>query len=166
VHVLEAPLTADRVHGRVDADRRRDHLQQHHGQHLLSRAFVEVAQARTVSFHLGAEASTIDLDRPVGERQIEAAVRRTNAIVWEARPVQVRSVSAAQALALGTYVPEGAGDAVRLVDVAGFDLQPCGGTHPRSTAAVGVVVVTDTEKYKGGTRVAFVCGERALAAFR
>ena len=54
VHVLEGPLPADRVHGIVDGARRRDHRQQHHGQHLFSRALLEVAGARTVSFHLGA----------------------------------------------------------------------------------------------------------------
>ena len=68
LHVLERPLAAERVHGRVDAERRRDHVQQHHGQHLLSKAFVEVARAETIAFHLGAEVTTIDLDRPVSSR--------------------------------------------------------------------------------------------------
>ncbi|MFI4946225.1 MAG: alanine--tRNA ligase-related protein, partial [Burkholderiales bacterium] len=53
LHVLDRPLAGERVQGRVDAQRRRDHMQQHHGQHLLSRAFVVAAQAETVAFHLG-----------------------------------------------------------------------------------------------------------------
>jgi len=119
-----------------------------------------------VSFHLGSEVSTIDLDRLVGEAQVAAAERRTNEIVWEARPVRVRTVTRAEADRLGVAVPEEAGDAVRLVEAEGFDLQPCGGTHPRSTAEVGCVVVVGHERYKGGSRVRFVCGHRALAAFR
>jgi alanyl-tRNA synthetase len=166
LHVLERALEGTRVHGRVDERRRRDHLQQHHGQHLLSRAFVEVANARTVSFHLGTAVSTIDLDREVGEPEIRAAESRANAVVWEARPVSVRTLSAAEARALGIEPPPDAGDAVRIVEAGGFDRQPCGGTHPRSTAEVGVVIVLGRERYKAGTRVRFVCGHRALDACR
>ena len=165
VHHRGGPLTGERVHGRVDGERRRDHRQQHHGQHLLSRAFVELHEARTTSFHLGSEVSTIDLDRLVGEERIAAAERRTNEIVWEARPVRVRTVTRAEADRLGVIAPDDAGDAVRLVEAEGFDLQPCGGTHPRSTAEVGCVAVVGHERYKGGSRVRFVCGHRALAAF-
>jgi alanyl-tRNA synthetase len=166
LHVLEGPLAADTVHGVVDGGRRRDHRQQHHGQHLLSRAFFEIRGARTVSFHLGAEVSTIDLDREVTEANCAAAEERTNQVVWEARPVGVRTVTRSEADAAGVTAPEGAGDAIRLVEVPGFDVQPCGGTHPRSTAEVGVVLVLGRERYKGGTRVRFVCGHRALRASR
>src|SRR4029079_2166428 len=95
LHVLDRPLDEGAtVRGQVDAARRRDHREQHHGQHLLSRAFVEVTNAsRTVSFHLGAEESTIDLDREVDERTVREAERRANEIIWEGRPVTVRVVS-------------------------------------------------------------------------
>jgi alanyl-tRNA synthetase len=164
LHVLDRPIEAGRVRGRVDADRRRDHMQQHHGQHLLSKAFVDVAQAETVAFHLGGEVTTVDLDRIVGDEQARAAERRANEVVWEARPVRVSSVTASQARAEGLEPPEGVEADVRIVEAEGFDRQPCGGTHPRNTAEVGVVVVTALERYKGGTRVSFVCGHRALAA--
>jgi alanyl-tRNA synthetase len=166
LHVLDAYPAADRVRGRVDGERRRDHRQQHHGQHLLSRAFVEVAQARTVSFHLGSQVSSIDLDRPVSAEQAAAAEARTNAVVWEARPVTVRTCSRTEAVALGVEVPDEAGESVRIVEAEGFDRQPCGGTHPRSTAEVGVVVVLGHERYKVGTRVEFACGFRALGLAR
>ncbi len=166
LHVLAAPFAADRVRGRVDGERRRDHREQHHGQHLLSRAFVEVARARTVSFHLGAEHATIDLDREVTEEQARTAEILANEVIWGARPVAVRTVSRAEAVALGVTPPAEGGDAVRLVEVAGFDRQPCGGTHPRSTAEVGVVIVLGRERYKGGSRVRFVCGHRALGTLR
>jgi len=162
VHALDRPLSDERVHGRVDPERRRDHRQQHHGQHLLSRAFLDTASARTVAFHLGAEVTTIDLDRPVTEDQVRSAEARTNEVVWEARPVRVRTVSATEARGLGLHPPEGV-EQVRLVEVEGYDLDPCGGTHPRTTAEVGVVVITGTERYKGGMRVSFACGHRALA---
>lgn len=164
LHVLDRPLAADRVHGSVDAERRRDHVQQHHGQHLLSKAFVEVARAETIAFHLGAEVTTIDLDRPVTAEQARAAERRANEVVQEARPVRVETLTAAEARAQGLEPPEGVEAGVRVVDAVGFDRQPCGGTHPATTAGVGVVLVTALERYKVGTRVSFVCGHRALRA--
>jgi alanyl-tRNA synthetase len=163
VHVLAAPLAGDAVRGRVDGARRRDHRQQHHGQHLLSRALEELHRARTVGFHLGVAECSIDLDREIGAGQARAAEALANRVIWEARPVSVRRVTRAEAEALGVRVPEQAGDAVRLVEAAGFDVQPCGGTHPRNTAEVGCVVVLGQERYKGGSRVRFVCGDRALA---
>jgi alanyl-tRNA synthetase len=165
LHVLDRPVAEERVHGSVDAERRRDHMQQHHGQHLLSQAFVQAAQAATVAFHLGGEDTTIDLDRFVGDEQARAAERLANDVVWQARPVRVASLSAAEARAAGMEPPEGVLTDVRVVEAEGFDRQPCGGTHPRTTAEVGVVVVTSLERYKGGTRVHFVCGGRALTAF-
>jgi alanyl-tRNA synthetase len=164
LHVLDRPLAGERVHGVVDAERRRDHVQQHHGQHLLSKAFVEVAQAETIAFHLGSEITTIDLDRLVGDEQARAAERRANEVAWEARPVRVSMLTAAEARAQGLDPPEGKEADVRVVEAEGFDRQPCGGTHPRTTAEVGAIVVTALERYKGGTRVSFVCGHRALAA--
>ncbi len=166
LHVLAGPLSADAVHGQVDGARRRDHRQQHHGQHLLSRAFVEVATAKTVSFHLGSDVSSIDLDREVGEAERISAETRANEVVWAGRPVRVRTVSRAEAMALGLAPPGEAGDAVRLVEAEGFDLQPCGGTHPHTTSEVGVVAIVGDERYKGGSRVRFLCGHRVLSALR
>ena len=162
LHVLDRPLTDDRVAGRVDAARRRDHVQQHHGQHLLSKAFVDTARAQTTAFHLGADTTTIDLDRPVTAEQARAAETRANEIVWQARPVRVTLMTAAAARTEGLQPPDGVEDEVRVVEAEGFDRQPCGGTHPRRTSEVGVIVVNGLERYKGGTRVSFVCGQRAL----
>ena len=185
LHVLDAAIAEDRVHGHVDGPRRLDHMQQHHGQHLLSRALVEVASARTLSFHLGAEDVTIDLDRHVSEDERGRAETLANEIVWQARPVSVREVTRKEAESLlagdigrlhggpalddraqdrSTRALDEAGDRIRLIEAQGFDLQACSGTHPRTTAEVGVVVVVGHERYKGGSRIRFVCGHRVLAA--
>lgn len=166
LHVVDGDVPEGRVRCRVDATRREDHRQQHHGQHLLSRAFVEVARARTVAFHLGAEEVTIDLDRAVDDAAVTHAEDLANEVVARALPVATRSLSAAEAAAHGFKLPQDAGDDVRVVGAAGFDEQPCSGTHPRNTAEVGVIRVLGTERYKGGTRVRFACGRRALQRWR
>jgi alanyl-tRNA synthetase len=166
LHVLDASLAAQGVHGRVDGERRRDHRQQHHGQHLLSQALVERYGANTISFHLGGEACSIDLDREIDAGQLVSAETRTNEVVWDARPVVVRTVPRSEALGLGLDPSEHVGPLVRLIEVKDFDVRPCGGTHPRSTSEVGMVLALGLERYKGGSRVHFVCGHRALRLVR
>jgi alanyl-tRNA synthetase len=166
LHVLDRPLAADTVRGIVDAERRRDHRQQHHGQHLLSQALVELYSAHTISFHLGNEACSIDLDQEIDASALRAAETRTNEIVWDGRPVTVRHVSRGEAETLGLDPSQHVVDPIRLIEVKGFDLRPCGGTHPRSTSEVGMLVALGLERHKRGTRVHFVCGHRALAHLR
>ena len=86
-----------RVSGAIDWARRFDHMQQHSGQHVLSAAFERVFHVRTVSFHLGAAASTIDLAREASPAEIAAAEAEANRIVWEDRPVAVRFATAEDA---------------------------------------------------------------------
>jgi len=165
VHVLERTIDADSIHGRVDEARRRDHRQQHHGQHLLSRALEDTAKARTASFHLGETVSTIDVAAELSTDAVRIGERRANEVIWAGRPVSIRTVTRDEAVALGVRVPDEAGESVRIIEAEGFDRQACGGTHPRNTSEVGVVVVLGHERHKGGTRIRFVCGDRAIAAF-
>src|ERR1700722_19071593 len=88
-HILSERLERSEVDGRIDPLRRFDHMQQHTGQHLLSAVLLEMFGAATVSFHLGAEACTIDVDRALEADQLRQAERRANEIVFENRPVTV-----------------------------------------------------------------------------
>jgi alanyl-tRNA synthetase len=167
VHVTDAPLAeGEAVRGEVDWPRRVDHMQQHTGQHLLSAAFERTASIATVSFRLGAEVSTIDLAREATAEEIGAAEALASRVVWEDRPVSIRFVSEAEAAALPLRKEPARGGRLRLVEVADFDLSACGGTHVSRTGEVGMVAVIGWERFRGGTRVSFVCGGRALAAFR
>ena len=122
--------------------------------------------ARTESFHLGADTSTIDLAVAVTADQVAAAEAEANRIVWEDRPVIVRFASADEARQLPLRKESLREGTLRLVDVEGFDLSACGGTHVGRTGGIGVIAVCGTERFKGGTRVEFVCGGRALTRFR
>jgi alanyl-tRNA synthetase len=167
VHVVDRPLEIGAtVAGAVDAPRRADHRQQHTGQHVLSAAFVRTAQVPTVSFHLGAEVSTIDLQREVSSEEIAAAEEAANAVVQENRPVTIRFVSSEAAAGLPLRKAPARGGELRLIDVADWDLSACGGTHVASTAEIGPIAVTAWERFKGGSRLTFVCGGRTIRAFR
>jgi alanyl-tRNA synthetase len=151
------------VHGEIDWPRRFDHMQQHTGQHLLSAAFDRLFAARTVSFHLGSAACTIDLSREMTPHQIAAAEAEANRVIWEDRPVAIRFVTAEEASQLPLRKDPARGGLLRLIEIEGFDLSACGGTHVERTGAVGLVGATGWERFKGGQRVEFVCGGRALA---
>lgn len=166
-HTIEGQLDGDdEVLGQVDWPRRFDHMQQHHGQHLLSAAFEELFQLPTLAFHLGAEYATIDLPGEVDEATIRAAEDRANEVIWADSPVEARFVSAEELAAIPLRKPPTVQGAIRVVSVPGFDHSACGGTHPRSTGAVGILHVRRRERRGGETRVEFVCGGRALRDLR
>jgi alanyl-tRNA synthetase len=141
-------------------------MQQHTGQHVLSASFDKLAQARTESFHLGSIASTIDLGREVSPAVVARVEDEANRIVWEDRPVHIRFADAAEAAALPLRKESARTGRLRLIDVEGYDLSACGGTHVARTGAIGVIAITGWEKFRGGTRVEFVCGGRALRSHR
>jgi alanyl-tRNA synthetase len=166
LHVIDGELTPGPVHGRIDWTRRFDHMQQHTGQHVLSAAFDRALQVRTVSFHLGSASSTIDLHREVSAAEIAKAEADANRVVWEDRPVTIRFAGADEAARLPLRKESARGGVLRIIEVEDFDVSACGGTHVSRTGAIGIIAVAGTERFRGGTRVEFVCGGRALTAFR
>jgi alanyl-tRNA synthetase len=166
LHVLDRALTPGPVHGRIDWARRFEHMQQHTGQHILSAAFDRLLRVRTESFHLGSQSSTIDLARPVSAQEIVAAEDEANRIVWEDRPIAITFADAAEAAALPLRKESTRGGRLRLVEVTEFDISACGGTHVARTGGVGAIAVASSERFRGGSRLEFVCGVRALRAFR
>jgi alanyl-tRNA synthetase len=141
-------------------------MQQHTGQHVLSAAFDRLLTARTESFHLGDMSATIDLGREVSPQQIAGAEDEANRIVWEDRPVAIRFVSPEEAASLPLRKEPARTGRLRLIDIDHFDLSACGGTHVSRTGAIGVIAVSGWEKFRGGTRIEFLCGDRALRRFR
>jgi alanyl-tRNA synthetase len=172
VHYLETPpklpVVGAKVSGSIDADRRREHMQQHTGQHVLSAAFIELYEMPTVSFHMGDDSCSIDLAAPsVSSEQIVGAEKRANQIVFENRPVRVRYVTRAEAEKLGLRkLPPADRDELRLIEIADFDLSACGGTHVAASGQIGSILLRKSEKTRQGTRVEFVCGDRAARIAR
>jgi len=160
-HRLAAPVGAGAVECVIDWSRRFDHMQQHSGQHLLSAVFEELFGLRTASFHLGAEASTIDLEGgALDARGLEAAERRVNELVFENRPIAIEFEDAAAVQGL-RKASEREGT-LRIVTIEGLDRSACGGTHVRATGEIGAVLLRKTEKIRQAVRVEFLCGARAV----
>lgn len=169
-HYVRKPLLeGTEIVGRVDAERRMDHAQQHTGQHLLSAIFLRDMGARTVSFHLGAESVTIDLAvEKVSEEELRAVEAAVNRVIYEDRAMRLRWVEREEAeamLARGELrkLPERVGR-MRIVEMEGVEFNACGGTHVGSTGAIGGLLVRRVEKVKQGQRVEFCCGLRAVKA--
>jgi alanyl-tRNA synthetase len=169
VHFTEGLFnTGETVKGVLDWNRRFDHMQQHSGQHILSQAFNGVYDAKTLSFHLGAESTTIDLGiADLSEEDARKAEVEANRILNEDRIVHVyhRSVDQLESIPLRKR-PDIPGDTARIVEVEDFDWSLCCGTHVKHTGEVGIIKLTGWEKYKGGLRLHFLCGARALRDFQ
>ncbi|HSQ23707.1 MAG TPA: DHHA1 domain-containing protein [Pyrinomonadaceae bacterium] len=168
LHVIQgpAPEVGDTVHGHVDWLRRLDQMQQHTGQHILSAAFVKLFDAPTRSFRVLEHECEIDvaLENPSDEK-IERAVDLANQIIWAARPIEIRNVTADEAATLPLRKEPAREGELRLIQIEDFDLTPCGGTHARSTGEVGVIAVRSWERAKGLARIQFMAGVRVLADY-
>jgi len=160
------PSVGARVVGKIDWDRRFDHMQQHTGQHILSAAFLRALEAQTEAVHMGASC-TLDLAIPALSTEDAArAETLANGVVLENRAVTIHEVESDELEALGLRRPPKQTGQIRVVEVTGFDRSACGGTHVAMTGEVGPIVVRGWERNKGGVRVEFACGWRALQAFR
>ena len=180
VHILECALSGPsspgkgdgvgvgyEVEGALDWPRRFDHMQQHTGQHILSAAFEQVLDVDTVGFHLGMEVSTVDLN--VARLDLAAVMlveELANRVVWEDRPVSVRFVGLEELVTLPLRHPPSVEGPVRIVEVAGFDVNPCGGTHVARTGEIGLIKIVRLDYRGDETRVEFLCGGRALRDYR
>ena len=166
-HVVSGVLKRGEVlTAEIDWARRFDHMQQHTGQHVLSAAFDRLFGVRTESFHLGQLSATIDLAREVTAAEIAKAEDDANRVVWEDRPVAIRFATAEEAAAMGMRKESARTGTLRLIEVQDYDLSACGGTHVERTGAIGVIAIGGWEKLRGGSRVEFLCGNRAVQRFR
>jgi alanyl-tRNA synthetase len=166
LHIVEGDPPQGRVAARVDWERRFEHMQQHTGQHVLSAAFERLLSVRTTSFHLGSAGSTIDLAREVTPAGIATAEDAANRVVWDDRPVTIRFVDAEDAQALPLRKESSRTGQLRIIEVGAFDVSACGGTHVARTGAIGLIAVSAWERFRGGSRIEFRCGVRALRAHR
>lgn len=172
VHVLATAgtiTTGAAVAGRIDWPRRHDHMQQHSGQHVLSQAFVQMADLETVAVHIGTEECTLDLvTKSLSADVIDKVENEANRIIYENRPFRVYEVAfdALQTVPLRKPPKKSENGLVRIVEIADYDWSACGGTHVRGTAEIGLIKIIKVEKRGTESRVGFRCGRRALQDYQ
>ena len=162
VHVVDREVPEGKTTGCIDWVRRFDHMQQHTGQHLLSAMFQERYGLLTVSFHLGSEINTIDLRGEEPKQDVlDGAQHAANGVIFQDRAVTVRYGTASQLAELGVRKEVEREGILRAIEIEGADLQPCGGTHVKTTGQIGTILVRRCTKIRQDWRVEFVCGRRA-----
>lgn len=163
-HVLEKKLLKiHRVKCSIDWERRFDHMQQHLGQHILSASFSQLYNATTIGFHLSKDYCTIDLDKSLDNEQLGMGEKMANKIIVDNITVETLfpTNSELKKLPLKKKILK-SDEQIRIVKIAEIDINPCCGTHPRSTIEVQMIKITKCEKYKSGIRIEFLCGNRAV----
>jgi len=167
LHVLEAEIAAGPAHGRIERSTRFDHMQQHTGQHVLSQAFRELLKGETLSFHMGADVSTLEIGlKSISDAECDRVEDRANAVVWEDREVKTYFVPEERIGEVPLRRPPKKQGLLRVVEVDGFDYSACGGTHVRRTGEIGLIKLAGIEKIRGNLRFEFFCGGRALRDYR
>lgn len=168
VHITAGCPEAQSVSGRIDWQRRFDHMQQHSGEHVLTGAFHQVMNAHNIGFHLGETSSQLDLDvEALTAEQITAVETVANTRVFANLPIHIHIVDAAELSRFPLRKqPAKQYDRLRLIEVPAFDCCPCGGTHVGTTGEIGLIKIRTWERKKNGVRIDFVCGLRALTDYQ
>lgn len=165
-HKLPRLPETDEVTCEIDWDRRFDHMQQHSGQHLLSAVCRELYDAKTVSFHLGSDSVSIDIDiEGLSEQQVSEIETQANQYIFENRKIHSYFVTKDELSRLPVVKMPKVTENIRIVETDGIEYNPCGGTHVSATGSIGSIKILKTEKQKGVTRIFFKCGYRALRHF-
>ena len=155
---------------KIDIARRRDYTQHHSGQHILSQAFFQLFGAETNGFRMGAFTSEIDLKFDLEPTKIEQAIKESvalaNLIIYENRKVTSSLLDEEEASRLSLRKESSVLESIRIIDIEGYDLSPCGGTHVQQTGEVGIIFVKNWTRAKQMLRLEFVCGMRALNEFQ
>ncbi len=166
VHVLRKAIQMP-VTGEIDWQVRFDHMQQHTGQHILSRAVEALIHGKTIGFHLGETLSTIDIDKAgLTDEGLKTIEDQANAVIFTNLPVKTHLVSSEEAAKLPLRKEPIAKEELFVVEVDGFDWSACCGTHCRHSGEIGLIKILKYEKYKYGTRITFICGKRALSDYQ
>jgi alanyl-tRNA synthetase len=165
-HQLERPLgESAKISAELDWRRRYDNMQQHTGQHLLSAVIESLFGFATVSVHMGAQISTVELETPqFSDEQAATAEARCGELIAVALPVKITFEDASEAAGL-RRASERTGP-LRIIEISGVDRSACGGTHVKSTAELGLIQIRRREKVRNNTRLEFVAGTRALDRVR
>ncbi len=163
VHLCDKPLAAgSSVTGRIDWDRRLDHMQQHSGEHMVSGVIYQRYGYHNVGFHMGADVVTIDFDGVISKEALQDIENTVNAAIWANLPVKCWYPSEEELPSVPYRRKRDLPWPVRIVEFPGMDICACCGTQVKYTGEIGLVKLLSCVKFHEGVRIEMVCGKRAL----
>ena len=166
-HIVdELPKNKNNLNCKIDWERRFDLMQQHTGQHVLSALIDDLYNAKTIGFHLGEKHVTVDTDIELSAQELNKAEEKMNDIIYENKSIDTKFPGEEKLKDLSLRKKAVVDEKIRIVEIDGVDIIPCGGTHLKKTGQIGILSVIDKEKYKDGTRIIFLCGKRALNDYK
>lgn len=154
------------LHGKIDMKKRFSDMQQHSGEHIFSGIVNSLYGYNNVGFHLGSEIVTLDFDGELGEDDICKVENLVNEAIWKNLEIKVLLPSQEELASIKYRSKIEIEGQVRIVEIPGVDVCACCAPHVKFTGEIGIVRVVNFERYKGGTRVSILCGERALLDLR
>ena len=162
-HITEAPLEPGaQVKGEIDWEERFMKMQQHTGEHIVSGLVHGRFGYNNVGFHLGSEDCTMDFDGELSAEEILEIEQEANRAVWKNLEVQVLYPSEDELEKIDYRSKIEIEGQVRIVVIPGYDVCACCAPHVERTGEIGVIKLTNVQRYKGGARVTMLCGIRAL----
>lgn len=154
------------LHGKIDMKKRFSDMQQHSGEHVFSGIVNSLYGFNNVGFHLGTEIVTLDFDGVLNEEDVCKVEALVNKTVWDNLEIKILFPCDEELQSIKYRSKIEIEGQVRLVEIPGVDICACCAPHVKRTGEIGVVEVVNFEKYKGGTRISILCGERALRDIR
>lgn len=166
-HLTEGPLDVDtEVEGIIDWELRFMKMQQHTGEHIVSGLVHTGFGYRNVGFHLGSEDCTMDFNGEITREELKELEWAANEAVFKNLRVEVSypSKEVLETLEYRSKIEiEGQ---VRIVTIPGYDVCACCAPHVENTGEIGLIKLTNVQRYKGGVRVTMLCGFRALMDYQ
>lgn len=162
-HITDHPLEPGmQVEGRLDWEERFMKMQQHTGEHIVSGLVHARFGYNNVGFHLGSEDCTMDFSGEITREELREIEVEANRAVWKNLEVQVLYPSPEEAGKMEYRSKIEIEGQIRIVVIPGYDVCACCAPHVKRTGEIGMIKLTDVQRYKGGVRVTMLCGIRAL----
>lgn len=166
-HTSDRPFQAgEPVTGGIHWPRRFALMQQHSGEHIVSGVAHRLFGLDNVGFHMGETAITVDLDGALSADQLELVEQLANQAVWRNVTVKATYPSESELEKIPYRSKKKLTGKVRIVEIPGYDICACCGTHVTQTGEIGAIKILSSQRYKGGTRLSMVCGAQALRDYQ
>ncbi len=155
-----------KIDGKIDMKKRFSDMQQHSGEHIFSGIVHKLYGYNNVGFHLGKDVVTLDFNGELKEEDICKVESLVNEVLWQNLEIRIFFPSDEELKNIEYRSKIEIQGQTRLVEIPGVDMCACCAPHVKRTGEIGILEVVNFERYKGGTRVSVLCGERALADLR